>query len=110
MRAVFYRAYGEAAEVLEIGEVPPPAPGPGDVAVRVAFFGVNPSDCNRRRGIRQRLDDPLIVPHNDGSGVIEAVGEGVDIARIGERVWIWNGQRDGWTMGTAAEYFVGPER
>lgn len=110
MRAAFYRSYGEAREVLELGEVPTPAPAPGEVVVRVAFSGINPSDCNRRRGIRQRVDNPLIVPHNDGSGVIEAVGEGVAPGRIGQRVWLWNGQRDGRTMGTAAEYFIGPER
>ena len=95
MRAAYYRSYGEVREVLEVDALPIEEPDPGEVAVRVAFSGVNPSDCNRRRGIRQRLEDPLIVPHNDGPGVIEVVGEGVDVSGVGERVWIWNGQRDG---------------
>ncbi len=110
MRAAFYRSYGNAREVLEVGTLPKPEPGPGEVSVRVAFSGVNPSDTNRRRGIRQRLENTLIVPHNDGSGIIESIGEGVDKARIGERVWLWNGQRDGRTMGTCSQYFTGPEK
>jgi len=110
MRAAFYRNYGNARDVFEVGELPTPDPGPGEVSVRVAFSGVNPSDINRRRGIRQRLENPLIVPHNDGAGVIERVGTGVDAKRIGERVWLWNGQRDGRTMGTCSEYFTGPEK
>ncbi len=106
MRAAFYRAYGSARDVLQVGALPVPSLGRSDVRVRIAFSGVNPSDCNRRRGHWERLENPLIIPHNDGSGIIEEVGGDVDRARVGERVWIWNGQRDGRTLGTAAEHIV----
>ncbi len=106
MKAAFYKAYGAATHVLEVGDADVPEVGPDDVRVRVHYSGINPSDCIRRRGLRERLNDPFIVPHNDGAGIIESVGKNVSSSRIGERVWIWNGQRDGRTMGTAAEYIV----
>ena len=79
--------------------------------VRVAFSGVNPSDVKARGGARPGVTRPpfeVIVPHSDGSGVIEAVGAGVDADRLGQRVWIWNGQ---WQrpFGTCAEYISVPE-
>ncbi|HKG84659.1 MAG TPA: NADPH:quinone reductase, partial [Beijerinckiaceae bacterium] len=70
MKAAFYTGYGAARAVLEIGELPEPQPGPGEVRVRVRFSGINPSDCNRRLGIRDRPGHPLIIPHSDGSGEI----------------------------------------
>ncbi len=106
MKAAYYTDYGKARDVLKIGALAIPELGPNDVRVRLAFSGINPSDCNRRRGLWEKLQDTLIIPHNDGAGVIEAVGADVDPARRGERVWIWNGQRDGRTLGTAAEYIV----
>jgi len=109
MKAAFYRSYGAARAVLEVGELPDPVPGPEEVRVRVKFSAVNPSDCNRRAGIRDRPGHALIVPHSDGSGVIDAAGEGVDSARIGEEVWIWNAQRAR-PFGTAAEYVALPSR
>lgn len=108
MRAAFYERTGPADEVLRIGELPTPMPGPQEVRVRVAWSGVNPSDVKSRAGTRTKvLPFPRIVPHSDGSGVIDQVGEGVNRLRIGERVWIWNaawGRADG----TAAEYVVVP--
>jgi NADPH2:quinone reductase len=76
------------------------------VLVRLATSGVNPSDVKSRRA--RALTDPLIVPHSDGAGVIEAVGAGVNAARVGERVWLWNGQ---WQrpMGTCAQYIALPQ-
>ncbi|MCE3250408.1 MAG: NADPH:quinone oxidoreductase [Geminicoccaceae bacterium] len=109
MKAAFYTKYGAARDVLTIGELPDPQPGAGAVRVRVRFSGINPSDCNRRLGIRDRPGYPLIVPHSDGSGEIDAVGEGVSRSRIGEKVWIWNAQR-GRPFGTAAEYVALPSR
>ncbi len=108
MRAVWYERFGPAAEVLETGEAETPAPQPGEVLVRVAFSGVNPSDAKARAGTRPGVTKPpfpRIIPHSDGAGVIEAVGEGVDAGRLGQRVWIWNGQ---WRrpFGTAAEYIA----
>ena len=111
MRAAWYERFGPAADVLETGEAETPSAGPGEVLVRVAFSGVNPSDSKARAGSRPGVTKPpfpRIIPHSDGSGVIEAVGDGVDAARVGQRVWIWNGQ---WQrpFGTAAEYIALPE-
>ena len=53
--------------------------------------GINPSDVKIRAGARGELQYPIIIPHSDGGGIIREVGEGVDVSRIGERVWIWNG-------------------
>src|SRR5262249_46766898 len=103
MRAAFYSEQGPAKQVLKIGEQPTPTPGPGEVRVRLHTSGVNPSDWKVRRGGAGRaLSAPLIIPHSDGAGEIDAVGPGVR-ARRGERVFIWNGQ---WrrAFGTAAEY------
>ena len=101
VKAAYFKDYGAARDVLQIGELPDPQPGPGDVRVRVRFSGINPSDCNRRAGTRDRPGYPLIIPHSDGAGEIDAVGDGVDAGRIGERVWIWNAQRAR-PFGTAA--------
>jgi NADPH2:quinone reductase len=109
MKAAYYKNYGAARDVLKIGELPDPEPGAGEVRVRVRFSGVNPSDCNRRRGIRDRPGYPLIVPHSDGAGEIDKVGEGVSKSRIGESVWTWNAQR-GRAFGTASEYVCLPSR
>lgn len=110
MRAITYCEFGPAQDVLRIGEMEPPKPGPGEVVVDLAFSGVNPSDVKARAGARPGLTKPpypVIIPHSDGSGVISAVGEGVSPTRIGERVWIWNGQ---WkrAFGTAAEQIALP--
>ncbi|HKG83845.1 MAG TPA: NADPH:quinone reductase [Beijerinckiaceae bacterium] len=109
MKAAYYTEYGAAREVLKLGELPDPEPGQGEVRVRVRFSGINPSDCNRRAGIRDRPGYPVIVPHSDGSGEIDTVGEGVSRDRIGEKVWIWNAQR-GRPFGTAAEYVALPSQ
>lgn len=108
MRAAYYERLGTARDVLRVGEVPTPEPGPGEVRVRVHFSGVNPSDAKTRTGVRGGMPFPRIVPHSDGSGFIDAVGDGVDASRIGERVWIWNA---GWQRadGTAAEYVALPQ-
>jgi NADPH2:quinone reductase len=86
MKAAYYTQYGAATEVLKIGELPDPEPGRGEVRVRVRFSGVNPSDCNRRRGLRDRPDYPPIVPHSDERAKSTEVGEGVSKSRIGEQV------------------------
>ncbi len=108
MRAAFYTEQGPAREVLKVGEQPKPEPGPGEVRVRLRTSGVNPSDWKARRGGSGRgLAAPLVIPHSDGAGDIDAVGPGVPVSRIGERVWIWNGQ---WkrAFGTAAQYIALP--
>ncbi len=106
MRAAWYEKQGPAAEVIQIGELPTPQVGPGEVRVRLAFSGVNPSDTKRRTGFGgQTQAFPKIVPHSDGAGVIDQVGDGVPESRIGEHVWIYCGQ---WQrpFGTAAEYIA----
>jgi NADPH:quinone reductase len=105
MRAAFYEAIGPARSVLRIAEVQTSGPGPGEVRVRLRTSGVNPSDV-KSRGLR-KLAFPRVIPHSDGAGEIEAVGAGVPQSRMGERVWIWNGQ---WQrpFGTAAEFVVLP--
>lgn len=90
MRAVWYEAIGPAETVLQLGEMPEPLPGPGEVRVRVHASGVNPSDVKTRAGARGPLAFPRVIPHSDGAGVIDAVGQGVAPARVGERVWLWN--------------------
>lgn len=108
MRAAMYLQTGPAGEVLHVVEQVRPEPGPGEVRVRVAWSGVNPSDVKSRAGTRSRtLPFPRIVPHSDGAGVVDAAGEGVPESRLGERVWIWNGA---WSRadGTAAEWIVLP--
>jgi NADPH:quinone reductase len=106
MRAVWYERTG-GSDVLTLGEMPTPSPGPGEVLVRLATSGVNPSDWKTRSGRSRPMAFPRVIPHSDGAGTVEAVGEGVPRARIGERVWIWNGQ---WRrpFGTAAEYIALP--
>ena len=108
MRAAFYTEQGPARAVLRIGEQSEPVPGPGEVRVRLRASGVNPSDWKvRRGGFGRGLMAPLIIPHSDGAGDIDQIGPGV-ADRVGERVWIWNGQ---WKRphGTAAEYIVVPQ-
>ena len=104
MKAAWFESFGPAADTLIIGEQPKPEPGHGEVLVKLATTGVNPSDVKKRAGaFPNLLDGGLVIPHSDGAGVIEAVGEGVDAARIGERVFVYQAQY-GRRLGTAAEY------
>src|SRR5215467_7574049 len=108
MRAAYYDANGPAARVLHLGEVATPEPGPGEVRVRLAASGVNPSDVKSREGRTRKIAFPRVIPHSDGAGVIDKIGAGVPQTRLGERVWTWNGQ---WKrpFGTAAEYITLPQ-
>lgn len=108
MHAAVYERTGPASEVLSIVELPIPTPGPGEVRVRVSWSGVNPSDVKTRGGVRSKtLPFPRIVPHSDGSGVIDEVGSDVPRTRIGQHVWLWNAAWER-AFGTAAEYVVLP--
>jgi NADPH2:quinone reductase len=105
MRAAWYEHNGAAKEVLQTGNVADAEPQAGEVRVKLMASGVNPSDVKSRQA--RPLIAPRIIPHSDGAGVIDAVGTGVASSRIGERVWIWNGQ---WKrpLGTAAEKIALP--
>jgi NADPH2:quinone reductase len=105
--AARYDRTGPAADVLRVEEVELPRPGPGEVLVRISVAGVNPTDWKTRTGATGSVTFPFHVPGQDGAGVIEDVGPGVDASRVGERVWIyfaaWQRQ-----WGTAAQYSVVP--
>jgi len=107
MRAAWYETNGAAREVLRVGDMETPQPGPGEVRVKLATSGVNPSDVKSRLGLTRKIAWPRLVPQSDGAGVIDQVGAGVPASRVGERVWVWNGQ---WkrAFGTAAEYIALP--
>jgi NADPH2:quinone reductase len=107
MRAAFYEKNGPAGEVLKVGEVDTPRPGPGEVRVKMATSGVNPSDVKARIGSTRKIAFPRVIPHSDGAGTIDMVGDGVPAQRVGERVWLWNAQ---WlrAFGTCAEYVTLP--
>lgn len=108
MRAAWYEEQGPAAEVLRVGELPDPVPGPGEVRVRVAVSGVSPGDTKKRRGwLGSRMPFPVVIPHSDAAGVVDAVGEGVPDRRAGERVWVYGAQSYR-PFGTAARCTVLP--
>ncbi len=107
MRAAYYEQNGPANAVLKRGEIETPRPGPGEVRVKLATSGVNPSDVKARSGATRKIAYLRVIPHSDGAGEIDLVGDGVSATRLGERVWVWNGQ---WLrpFGTCAEYIVLP--
>jgi NADPH:quinone reductase-like Zn-dependent oxidoreductase len=107
MKAAYYERQGPARDVLVVGHMQTPKPGPGEVRVRVHFSGVNPTDIKGRDGFAGPMQFPLVIPHQDGAGRIDAVGPGVSKDRVGERVWIYEAQH-GRPHGTAAEYVVVP--
>ncbi len=108
MRAAWYTETGPASEVIRVGRLDQPRPNRGEVLVRVHASGVNPSDTKKRSGWRgKEIEYPLIVPHHDGAGIIEDVGDSISRSRIGERVWMYNAQY-GRAFGTAAEYVCLP--
>jgi NADPH2:quinone reductase len=110
MRGVYYDRPGPAGEVLQLGEFDDPEPGAGEVLVKIHASGVNPTDIKSRTSFFPRVQHLVpIIPHQDGAGVIEAVGKGVDKARIGERVWLYIAQ---WqrSFGTCADYIAIDQR
>lgn len=106
MRAAWYERLGPAREVLEVGDMDMPEPGPGELRVRLAASAVNPSDVKRRLGHIYTLDHPRVIPNSDGAGIVDAAGPGVADGWVGKRVWLYNGQRDGRAFGTAAGYIA----
>lgn len=109
MKAAWYERNGKAKEVLTIGEMPDPKPAKGEVRVKIACSGLNPSDVKRREGTRgQNIEFPRVIPNSDGAGVVDALGSDTDKALLGKRVWVWNAQW-GRAFGTCAEYCCLPE-
>jgi NADPH:quinone reductase len=108
MIAAWYDRQGSPAEVLQVGDLPTAEPGPGDVRVRMTLSGANPGDMKKRQAwLGNAMAFPRIIPHSDGAGVIEAVGAGVDPARVGSRVWVYGAQSYR-PFGTAAQATVVP--
>jgi NADPH2:quinone reductase len=109
MKAVWYERFGEAVEVLVHGDTEEPQARHGEVRVRLHASSVNPADVVLRRGIGQ-ISAPRIIPNSDGAGVIDQIGPGVTRFSVGQRVWLYNGQRNGRAFGTAAQYIAIDER
>jgi NADPH2:quinone reductase len=106
MKAAWYKKFGNADEVLNYEDYETPMPKQGEVLIRLKTSGINPSDVKKRAGASpSALDAGPIIPHSDGSGVVEAVGSGVNESRVGQKVWIYNAQY-GRQLGTAAEHIA----
>jgi NADPH2:quinone reductase len=106
VKAVWYERTGAPLDVLTFGELPTPLAGPGEVRVRLHASGVNPADVGRRAGSYRAMEFPRVIPNSDGAGTIDQLGDGVTRLAIGQRVWLYNGQRNGRAFGTAAEYIA----
>src|ERR1700761_140325 len=108
VRAAWYERQGPARDTLVVGDMPDVHPGPGEVRIAVSVSGLSPGDVKKRTGWQgARMESPRVIPHSDGAGTIDAVGEGVDAARIGESVWCYGAQSYR-PFGTAAEFVVVP--
>jgi len=104
MKAAWFNQFGNAEDVLQVGEFDKPQAAPGQVLVSMRTSGVNPSDTKKREGaFPHLLDNGPVIPNSDGAGVIESVGIGVPHSRIGERVWIYQAQFAR-LHGSAAQY------
>src|SRR5258706_12941434 len=110
MKAVWYERTGAAPDVLTFGDMPTPMAGPGEVRVRLEASGVNPADVGRRAGSHRAMEFSRVIPDSDGAGIVDQVGDGVTRLGLGQRVWLFNGQRNGRAFGTAAEYITLAER
>jgi NADPH:quinone reductase len=110
MGAAWYERGGPASEVLTVGEMDAPRPGPREVLVRVWVSWVNPGEVKKRTDwMGFGIGYPRVVPHSEGVETIEEVGEGVSHSRVSERVWV-GGAQSGRPFGTAAEYTPFPKR
>jgi NADPH2:quinone reductase len=108
MKASWYEQQGPAREVLEVGRMDDLEPAAGEIRIRVVMSGVHPGDVKKRANtFATGLRFPRVVPHSDGAGWVDEVGEGVDPAWVGKRVWCW-GAQSGRPFGTAAELVVVP--
>jgi NADPH2:quinone reductase len=106
MKAAWYTTQGAPADVVQFGSQPTPHAGPGEVRVRLHTSAVNPADTYRVTGRGYGMEGPLVISDSDGAGIVDEVGPGVDAGWLGRRVWLYNGQRGGRLLGTAAEYIA----
>jgi NADPH2:quinone reductase len=108
MKAAWYEKQGSAHDVLVVGDMPDPEPGPGEVRIRVAASGINPGELKKRQDVYgYGMPYPRVIPHSDGAGIIDRVGDSVPVSRLGARVWCYGAQSYR-PFGTAAEYVVVP--
>jgi NADPH:quinone reductase len=108
MRAAWYERQGPPREVLKVGEMPDPLPGPGEVRIRIAASGINPGDTKKREdAFGYGMPYPRVIPHSDGAGQIDRVGDGVSSEWTGRSVWCYGAQSYR-PFGTAAEFTVVP--
>ena len=108
MRSAWYEKQGPAREVLMVGEMPDPRPGAGEVRIRIAASGINPGDIKKRQdSFGLGMPYPRVIPHSDGAGQVDQIGEGVSPEWIGRRVWCYGAQSYR-PFGTAAEFTVVP--
>jgi NADPH2:quinone reductase len=108
MRAAWYEKQGLAREVLVVSEMPDPNPGAGEVRIRIAASGINPGDIKKRQdAFGYGMPYPRVIPHSDGAGQVDQVGEGVSSEWVGRAVWCYGAQSYR-PFGTAAEFIVVP--
>jgi NADPH2:quinone reductase len=108
MKAAWYEKQGPAMEVLQVGEMQDPLPGPGEVRIRIAASGINPGDIKKRQdAFGYGMAYPRVIPHSDGAGEVDMVGDGVPHEWVGRSVWCYGAQSYR-PFGTAAEFTVVP--
>lgn len=108
MKAAWYERQGPARQVLIVGDMPDPAPGSDEVCIRIAASGINPGDIKKREdAFGSGMPYPRVIPHSDGAGTVDKVGDGVAADWVGKRVWCFGAQSYR-PFGTAAEYTVVP--
>ena len=108
MKAAWYEKQGPARDVLTVGDMPDPLPGPGEVRIHVAASGINPGDTKKRGDtFGLGMPYPRVIPHSDGAGIVDLTGDGVDHGLVGKRVWCFGAQSYR-PFGTAAEFTVVP--
>jgi NADPH:quinone reductase len=108
MRAAWYEKQGPPQDVLIVGEMPDPHPGPGEVRLRVSASGINPGDVKKRQDtFNSGMPYSRVIPHSDGAGHVDEVGAGVSSEWLGQPVWCYGAQSYR-PFGTAAEFTVVP--
>jgi NADPH2:quinone reductase len=108
MKAAWYEKQGAPRDVLTVGEMPDPTPGPGELRIRIAASGINPGDTKKRQdAFNYGMPYPRVIPHSDGAGTVDKVADDVPADWLGKRVWCFGAQSYR-PFGTAAEFTVVP--